>query len=155
MLFVFGYCQSSEQDPLAKRCQEQICEVREPPGDRIEAACDGFISLASRPNSNPAISQAGSFTISPVPFLRLIMALMGEGKKQFHTRAEFWMGSWSQESSSKWRFVAKGSVAKWSVAKGFAARSKIRKRREDETIESINLCSNAARYLLYYTQTSQ
>jgi hypothetical protein len=51
-----------------------------PPDDHVQVACDGFISPASRANSEAIIIRACPFTASPVAFLRMLMALRRKGQ---------------------------------------------------------------------------
>lgn len=63
---------------------ESICAClglcSRPPDDKMEVACDGFISPASRLRSNSALIRACSFNNSPVAFLRTVMALRRKGQ---------------------------------------------------------------------------
>ena len=50
-----------------------------PPYEQMEVACDGFISLISRPGFDAVMERVCPFTISPVEFLRILMALRRKG----------------------------------------------------------------------------
>ncbi len=51
-----------------------------PPSEQTEVACDGFISPTSRPGFDAVMERECPFTISPVEFLRILMALRRKGQ---------------------------------------------------------------------------
>jgi len=51
-----------------------------PPYERIQVACDGFISPTSRSGFDAVMERDCPFTISPVEFLRILMALRRKGQ---------------------------------------------------------------------------
>ena len=51
-----------------------------PPDEQIQVACDGFISPTSRPGFDAIMERDCPFTISPVEFLRVLMALRRKGQ---------------------------------------------------------------------------
>lgn len=51
-----------------------------PPHDQIHVACDGFIRPTSRPMFDAVMARECPFTISPVEFLRVLMALRRKGQ---------------------------------------------------------------------------
>ena len=51
-----------------------------PPYEQIQVTCDGFISPISRPGFDAVMERECPFTISPVGFLRILMALRRKGQ---------------------------------------------------------------------------
>lgn len=51
-----------------------------PPYEKIQVACDGFISLESRLDFDAIMERECKFTISPVGFLRMLMAMRRKGQ---------------------------------------------------------------------------
>ncbi len=51
-----------------------------PPDEQIQAACDGFIAPRGRPKFDVVMESKCPFTISPVGFLRILMALRRKGQ---------------------------------------------------------------------------
>ena len=51
-----------------------------PPYEQIQVACDGFICPSSRPGFDALMERECPFTISPVEFLRILMALRRKGQ---------------------------------------------------------------------------
>jgi hypothetical protein len=52
----------------------------QPPDDHMEVACDGFISPQNRAKSDSLMVRASPFMVSPVSFLRMLMALRRKGQ---------------------------------------------------------------------------
>jgi hypothetical protein len=52
----------------------------QPPDDRMEVACDGFITPPNRSRSDVIMAPTCPFMISPVAFLRIFMALRRKGQ---------------------------------------------------------------------------